>query len=78
MKQVLEYRYAWDIKHNIGHVRLKLNDGNWTNWKRHDNAVEFQIIITTLRNETPVFLNRNKQGHVFLQTTNESVGENEF
>ncbi len=78
MKEIKTYRYAWNITDNIGHVQLKLEDGKWTKWKKHDNAMEFQIIITTLREEAPVFLKVDKYGKYYLQTTDEPVGESEF
>ena len=77
MRKILEYKYVWDITNNAGHLKLKLEESNWTKWKKFDNAMEFQIVISTLRDESPVFLSK-KPGKVSLQTTEEFVGENEF
>ncbi len=77
MKKILEYKYVWDITDNTGHLKLKLEGSNWTKWKKFENAIEFQIIISTLRDESPVFLNK-KSGKISIQTTEEQVGENEF
>lgn len=75
--EIKKYQYAWNPKNKTGHLRLKFkNQEKWTKWGKWDNISEFNIIISMLQTEKPVYFVNNDSGRYF-QTSPEIVGEDE-
>ena len=75
IRKIKSYRYAWNLTTNTGFIQFELEGLGWRKPIRYDNAVEFHIVISTLQNETPVFLGKSRNNQFFIQTTPDEVGE---
>ena len=78
MTEVINYKYVWDLTDRSGHLKVRLKGKSWSKWLKHTDACEFQIIISSLRNEKPIFYGKNKHGRYFFQTMEEPVGDGEL
>lgn len=73
-EEIISYRYAWDLTAKVGYIQFKLKGRGWVKEVKYTDAVEFQIIVSTLQNEKPVYIVSNKAKHYFIQTTPNDVG----
>lgn len=78
MTEVVQYKYAWNLTDKTGHIKIKLKNKDWSKWIKFSNECEFQIIVSTLRNEKPVIYGKTNNGKYSFQTTEEEVGDGEF
>ena len=74
-KKILSYRYAWNLSDRVGSTQFQFENAGWQKWVIFKDKTEFQILITTLKNNSPLFFVKIDQGRVILTTSSESVGK---
>lgn len=67
------YRAYWDVNDHRGRVVLIADGASRVHLQLHD-AEEFQAVVELLRNESPLYFDRQR---LFIQTDAEPIGEAE-
>ncbi len=71
---VASYYSRWDLHKHTGRIALYDSSNQLIDNHRYENPAEFQVVVSMLRNEKPVWYETEAR---YLRTGNEPAGEGE-